>query len=98
MGQKLNTSELHLDTALILNDDGRIISTREPGPGRGPLFTLVRSATRCAWAVRVDIPHGLARELDLLARDEPPAPDLRDPPVYADRYVSLLRDRIGSNV
>lgn len=81
----------------MLNDEGRIISTREPEASRGPLFTLVRSATSCAWAVRADVPTDLASELDRLARDEPPTFDLRDAPVHTDRYVSLLGGRIASS-
>ena len=92
----MSTPELHLKTAFILNDQGRITSTREPGANRGPLFSLVRSASSCAWAVRVDLPNDLANELDRLAQEEPPAVDLRDPPVHADRYMSLVAGQIGS--
>ena len=77
----------------MLDDAGRIVSTREPEATRGPLFAIVRSATACAWAVRADLPADVAGELDRLARDEPPASDLRDAPAFADRYVSLLKDR-----
>lgn len=93
----MSTPDLHLRTCLVLNDEGRIISTREPEASRGPLFTLVRSATSCAWTVRADVPKDLASELDRLARDEPPALDLRDAPVHAKRYVSLLGGRIASS-
>jgi hypothetical protein len=86
----MSTAELHLKTCLVLDDAGRIVSTREPEATRGPLFALVRSASACAWAVRADVPADIALELDRLARDEPPASDLRDAPVFADRYVSLL--------
>lgn len=91
----MSTPDLHLKTAFVLNDKGRIVSTREPGANRGPLFLLVRSATCCAWAVRADLPKDLASELDRLAREEPPALDLRDAPVHADRYLSLVAGRIG---
>src|SRR5262249_55697757 len=90
----MSTPDLHLTTCLLLNDDGRIISTREPQALRGPLFTLVRSATSCAWAVRADVPTHLADELDRLARDEPLTLDLRVTPVHADRYVAILGERI----
>ncbi len=93
----MSTPDLHLNTAFILNDEGRITSTREPGAQRGPLFSLVRSATRCRWAVRADVPNDLARELDRLAREELPALDFREAPVHAVRYVSLLGGRIGSS-
>jgi hypothetical protein len=92
----LSTPELHLETAFVLNGEGRITSTREPGPARGPLFSLVRSSTHCAWAIRVDVPGDFASELDHLAREEPPALDLTDAPVNAGRYLSLLGDRIRS--
>jgi hypothetical protein len=80
----------------VVNDEGRITSTREPGASPGPLFSLVRGATGCAWAVRVDVPDDVARELDSVAREEPPVLNLRDVPVHADRYRSLLADAIRS--
>jgi hypothetical protein len=72
------------------------MSTREPGASLGPLLSIVRSATRCAWAVRAGLPEALAGELDRLAGAEPPTLDLRDPPVHADRYLSLVGDQVGS--
>ena len=90
------TPALHLTTCFVLNGDARIISTREPAPTRGPLFTLVRGMTACAWAVRADVPSGLASELDRVAQDEPPTSNLHDAPVHADRYVSLLQGRLAS--
>jgi hypothetical protein len=93
----MSTPDLHLKTCLVLNDDGRIVSTREPRASRGPLFTLIRGATSCAWAVRADVPGYLASELDRLARDEPPTHDFHEAPVHADRYVSLLEGRIASS-
>jgi GNAT superfamily N-acetyltransferase len=92
----MSTPDLHLKTAFILNSEGRITSTREPGATPGPLFSLVRNANCCAWAVRADVPKDLAIELDRLAREEPPTLDLRDAPVHAARYLSLVGDRIGS--
>lgn len=93
---QVSTPDLHLRTTYILNDEGRIASTREPGAKRGPMFSLVRGATCCAWAVRADLPNDLAGELDCLAREEPPALDLRDTPLHADRYLSLIKGLIGS--
>ena len=92
----MSTPDLHLKTLFVLDGEGRIVSTREPGARRGPLFSLVRGATSCAWAVRADVPINLASELDRLARNEPPAMDLRHAPLHAERYVSLLEDRIAS--
>jgi len=56
----VSTPELHLKTLFILNDEGRIESTREQGELRGPLFSLVRGAASCVCAVRADLPNELA--------------------------------------
>ena len=92
----MTTPQLHLETLLVLDDQGRIVSTREPGPSRGPLFMLVRSATSCVWAVRADLPRPLADELDRLAHEEPPILDLREEPLNADQYMSLLGRHLTS--
>jgi hypothetical protein len=42
------------------------------------------------WAVRTDVSQGIADELNRLAREELPLSDLRDTPLHADRYQSLL--------
>lgn len=93
---QVSTPDLHLKTTFILNGEGRIVSTREPGANRGPRFSIVRSATCCAWAARADLPKELAGELDRLAREEPPTIDLHDAPVHADRYLSLVGGQVGS--
>lgn len=93
--QPLTLLDLELNTAFILDDHGRIVSTREPQASRGPLFMLIRTATRCAWAVRAGLPLDVTAEIDRLAREEPPAPDLDAAPTHADRYQALLDDRIG---
>lgn len=92
------TPELQLRTLFVLDERGRIVSTREPNPARspGPLFMLVRSASSCVWAVRADVAPEAAGELDRLARDEPPIKDLHDEPRHAERYISLCRGQIFS--
>ena len=89
------TPDLYISTSFVLDDNGRIISTREPGAKRGPLMTIVKSQQACAWAVRADIPPALASELDRLARDEAPPLDLQQAPVNSHRYISLLIGRIA---
>jgi hypothetical protein len=79
-----------LRTLFVLNDDGRILLTREPGMNRGPLLSIVRSVTRCAWAIRADVPDDIASKIDCLAQEEPPARDFRDIPIHTVRYTSLL--------
>jgi len=88
----MTTPDLQLQTAFVLDAERRIVSTREPEPTRGPLLSLVRSATSCAWAVRSDVPADVAGELDRLARTEPSSGDLRAAPVHAQRYVSVLAE------
>lgn len=89
------TPELELNTAFVLDDRGRIRSTREPRPGRGALFTIIRSFTGAAWAVREDLQSDLAHEIGNLARAEPPIEDLRAPPLHAARYLSRTGGRLG---
>lgn len=90
------TAELQLQTLYVLNNAGRIVSTREPDPRPGPLFSLIRTETSCAWAVRADVPEEHANELDILARQERPCSEFRVAPEHADRYVSLVGGRIES--
>ena len=90
MDQAKFTPDLQLQTLFELNGQHRILSTREPNPSPGPTFSLIRSATSCAWAVQADIPEELARELSQLAQEERPGRDFRDAPMHADRYVSLV--------
>ena len=89
----MSTPDLHLLTCFVLNDAGRIISTREFQFNDGPLFTIVRSAVSRAWAVRADVSPDIASELDLLAQEEPPTQNLMAAPIHADRYISLLRNQ-----
>ena len=85
----MSTPETHLRTLFLFDSAGRIRGTREPDPDPGPKFALIRGRTSCAWAVRADVPQGIAEELDGLARAEPPVTDFRDAPVHAERYESL---------
>ena len=64
---------------------------------RGPLFTLVRSATKCAWAIRDDVPSDVAEEIAALARQEPPIGDLRVAPVHAGEYLASSGGQLGFN-
>ena len=64
------TPGIHLKTGFVLDEHGRIRSTLEPEPAPGPLFTLVRSASSCTWALRADIPGELAVDLARLAGEE----------------------------
>lgn len=57
---------------------------------------LIRSSASCAWGIRADVPLAVAEEFDRLAREEPPASDLRNAPVHHDLYLSLVGGRIES--
>lgn len=86
----MSTPDLHLHTLFLLDSANRILGTREPDPESGPRFALIRGMTGCAWAVRADVPQGIAEELDGLARVEPSVADFRDAPVHAERYRTLV--------
>ena len=90
------TPDLHLQTMFLLNSDGRIQATREPEPSPGPLFSLIRGTASWVWAVRADVPQELADELDGFAREEPPVSDLRDTPMHAEQYKSLVKGEVDS--
>ncbi len=92
----MTDARIQLETAFVLNDAGRIASTREPRPAAGPLFSLIRTPADCAWAVRADVSDGVADQLNELARREPPAQDMRQPPIYASRYTGLIQGRVES--
>ena len=85
----MSTPDLHLHTLFLLDSAGRILGTREPNPEPGPRFVLIRGRTSCAWAVRADVPQGIAEELEGLARAEPPVADFRGVPVHAEQYRTL---------
>ena len=68
------------------NEAGRIVSTLEPNPAIGPLFTLIRGRSERVWAVGATVASDLADELDALAIQEQPSADWREPPRFANRY------------
>ena len=72
------------------NEAGRIVSTLEPNPAIGPLFTLIRGRSERVWAVGATVASDLADELDALAIQEQPSADWREPPRFANRYHALL--------
>lgn len=88
------TPQLQLETLFSLNGVGRIISTREPNPSPGPAFILIRGASKCAWAVRADIPCDLADALDVLAAQEPVSTAWDQPPLHARRYEAMLSGHV----
>jgi len=92
----MSTPKLHLETSFVLDAAGRIMSTREPQATPGPVFSLARSTTNCAWAVRSDVTEEVANELNRLAREESSLSDLRDAPLHADQYKLLIGDQVRS--
>jgi hypothetical protein len=90
------TPQLQLETLFVLDEEGRIVCTRDPSAAAGPGFSLIRDRYTCAWAVHRDVPAHLTRSLVTLARTEPPAGELIDPPTHAKSYVALLGGRVDS--
>src|SRR5215469_16859154 len=90
------TPELILRTRFVLDEYGRIRSTREPGPSPGPFFTLIRSASSCAWAVRADVTGDIAAKLVRLAHEEQPTQNAHATPLHASTYLSLVGGQLIS--
>jgi len=93
----MSTPDLYIKTNFVLDEHGRIVSTREPGANRGPLVAVSKSLEACALAVRADIPPALANEIDLIAELETPPLDLQQGPTKSHRYIALLISRIPPN-
>ena len=92
----MSTPDTYLQTLFSLNNDGRIIGTRESVQSPGPKFVLVRGTSQHVWAMRADVATDVAEELDGLASEEPLVSDLRGDPVHADRYLSLLEGKVSA--
>ncbi|HKP82699.1 MAG TPA: GNAT family N-acetyltransferase [Pyrinomonadaceae bacterium] len=93
----MSTPDLYIKTNFVLDEHGRIVSTREPGAPRGPLVAVSKSLKDCAWAVRADVPPAIANEIDRLAQLEIPPLDLQQGPTQSHRYIALLIARITPN-
>ena len=91
---KAFTAEIQLHTLFVLNEQRRIVSTREQHPQPGPRFALIRDAEQSVWAARADVPEHVTQQLSELARAEPPVRDFRSEPLHANRYTSLLGGRL----
>lgn len=83
------TAQLQLETLFLINREGRLVSTREPRPSRGPRFVLIRSTTDVAWAVRADILDPIAEQIRTLAAEEDPIRDFGTEPTHAAAYQAL---------
>ncbi|HET7559036.1 MAG TPA: GNAT family N-acetyltransferase, partial [Limnochordia bacterium] len=92
----MSTPDRQLKTLYVVDSRGRIVSTREPGAQPGPAFALVRGASACAWAVRVDVPETIGAELRRLAAEEPPTTDWRAPLNHFERVAALAGGRVWS--
>jgi RimJ/RimL family protein N-acetyltransferase len=62
----------------------------------GPRFCLIRGTTRCAWAIRADVPEARSGQLEELALAETPTLQFESDPVHARRYISLVSGRVTS--
>jgi hypothetical protein len=92
----LFTPQLQLETLFVLDDERRILATREYNRSPGPAFCLIRNGSSCVWAVNADVPQHVAAKVGALAASEPLTNTLTDPPRHADAYVALLRGRVDA--
>jgi hypothetical protein len=78
-----------LELRFALDTRGRMVGTNEPPPrGVAPRFTLIRTASGCAWAVRADVDDAVAARVTALAAEETPMRNVRDESRH--EYASLL--------
>lgn len=91
----MSTPELYLRTGFLFDAAGRIVSTREPDPRPGPLFTLIRGPHSVVCAVRADVPASVAEDLERVAATEPPGV-IHAEPRHTERYRSLLGGSVRS--
>lgn len=87
---------MQLETLYRLDERGRITSTREPAPSRGPRFTLIRSATGVAWAARAGTPPEVVDTLADLVAEEPALGDGDGEPRHAAEYLAAVGGHISS--
>jgi len=80
----------HLETLFLLDEQGRILSTREPNPAPGPSLALILRADSAAFALSVNVAEALARELRKVVVEEVPPPNLDQLPKHFDLYCELL--------
>lgn len=90
----MSTPDLYIKTNFVLDENGRIVSTREPGAPRGPLVAVSKSLKDFAMAIRADIPPAIASEIERLSELEKPPLDLQQGPTQSHRYIALLISRI----
>ncbi len=79
--------------ALFVHDtNGKLLRINEPDPiDPAPYLFLGRTRAGHVWRTRYDLPDDLAAELGRLASAEPVSRDLSESPLYAVRYIDLLK-------
>lgn len=84
----------HLETLFVL-DGHRIVSTREPNPSEGPDFALIRRADSYAWALSARVNEEQGKKIKMLALDESPTFDFRQPPKHIEEYMKLVGGEVN---
>src|SRR2546423_5663992 len=84
--------ELHRQTGFVFADNGRMIHERAPDQSRGSRFRLAGCREANVVVIREDVPESAARELEHLARDEPPLFSAESIPIHLSEYVEVLAD------
>jgi hypothetical protein len=87
---------LQLETLFLLDEKGRILSTREPLPAPGPSFILIRGRSGCAWAAHAGVAGEVADELERLVVTEPALFDFHTQPANAERYRAILGGKVST--
>ena len=88
------SAQLQLETLFLRDTGGQILSTREPQPTSGPAFVLIRSRDEVAWATHASLPDHQATVIAEFACRETPVAEWDAPPIYADRYRSIIGGKV----
>jgi hypothetical protein len=90
------TPDLQLRTMFSLDSRRRITASSEASARPAPCFVLIRGTSDVAWGAGNHVAADIAEELDRLAGEEPPVRDFQDPPLHAEKYLSLVGGQIAS--
>jgi hypothetical protein len=90
MTSEVDWLETDRRTLFVLTPGGRIERENDPDKSPGPRFWLARCREGNVFGVRVDLPDGIAAELEALATAEPPLSIPLTPPRHFERYRGLV--------
>ena len=87
----LEMMKIRVETGCIHDQNGRLRCVSSNNKRPVPRFFLGRTKAGNICRFRYDLPDEIVNQLDELFNLEPIATDLKDPPVYLERYEEILQ-------